>query len=453
MPGRHEDAVWRCFVKSKPRNKSYAIGACKGCSEEIPGLANRLRVHADACEKLQEMGLWVSDETPKAKKPKVQTVLSFGATNIEDCGQTAVIFFLMQDGPRMSSESCVTCRALKQNWQPVNAALLLIGISLILVWTTGNVRANFHLISMPPTRPVAQPMPQISHPHLQSRRFFTESPATLPRGHFPDMTKGFTLHHWWHADFIVPVSVAVVTGVGFLLVTSWQSRRFRAESPWVMMAVGNEPEEAKKAKAPAKKGASRDPPGGEGVDPFSRLAWQATEWFGNAARLVRGPGAAPSPQPGLGLPKTIEEATERLREDYSKEYFITGKMDLDLYAEDCYFADDFAGFRGRARFKSNLDNLTSFITDWKVQLLSLDREDSAPGQAPVVRSRCLVKLQLGLPWRPVLAWVWGVRHVFDPTTPVIVQHLETWEVTPQEGLRQLFRPGPPRGLQQGRGEP
>ena len=51
-----------------------------------------------------------------------------------------------------------------------------------------------------------------------------------------------------------------------------------------------------------------------------------------------------------------------------------GNMDLDLYAEDCYFADDFAGFYGRSRFKSNLDNLTAFIVDSDVKLLSLQPE-------------------------------------------------------------------------------
>ena len=29
-----------------------------------------------------------------------------------------------------------------------------------------------------------------------------------------------------------------------------------------------------------------------------------------------------------------------------------------------------------------------------------------------VRSRCIVRLQLALPWTPILSWVWGVKHVF-----------------------------------------
>ena len=41
-----------------------------------------------------------------------------------------------------------------------------------------------------------------------------------------------------------------------------------------------------------------------------------------------------------------------------------------LYAEDCEFADPFASFRGRARFKANLANLAGgFISDSEVRLL------------------------------------------------------------------------------------
>jgi hypothetical protein len=41
-----------------------------------------------------------------------------------------------------------------------------------------------------------------------------------------------------------------------------------------------------------------------------------------------------------------------------------------LYAEDCEFADPFASFRGKARFKGNLENLAGgFIAENDVKLL------------------------------------------------------------------------------------
>ena len=58
--------------------------------------------------------------------------------------------------------------------------------------------------------------------------------------------------------------------------------------------------------------------------------------------------------------------------------------------------------------------------------------------------------QLGLPWKPVLAWPWGVTHVFDPSTNQVVRHVEAWDVSADVGVGMLLRPGPPGGLDQGR---
>lgn len=34
----------------------------------------------------------------------------------------------------------------------------------------------------------------------------------------------------------------------------------------------------------------------------------------------------------------------------------------------------------------------------------------------MVRSRLLVQLELALPWKPLLGWVWGVDHSCDLAT-------------------------------------
>ena len=40
----------------------------------------------------------------------------------------------------------------------------------------------------------------------------------------------------------------------------------------------------------------------------------------------------------------------------------------------------------------------------------------------------MVKLELNLPWKPVLAWPWGVTYTIDPTTYLIVNHKESWDI-------------------------
>ena len=75
MPGRHEDPVWRCFDKMKAASgKDYDVGKCKGCGESVSGIflhrgilspcvflgsggPQKLRPHANECEKLQELKL------------------------------------------------------------------------------------------------------------------------------------------------------------------------------------------------------------------------------------------------------------------------------------------------------------------------------------------------------------------------------------------------------------
>jgi len=68
-------------------------------------------------------------------------------------------------------------------------------------------------------------------------------------------------------------------------------------------------------------------------------------------------------------------------------------------------------------------------------------EQGKEGEPLVVLTRLVVKLQLNLPWKPVLAWVWGVRHEFDPASLQQTVHKESWEVSAGEGVRQLFSPG------------
>jgi len=57
--------------------------------------------------------------------------------------------------------------------------------------------------------------------------------------------------------------------------------------------------------------------------------------------------------------------------EYANEYFLSGEVDLSLYEDDCVFADPFASFRGKERFKNNLSNLGLFITQSQARLLSL----------------------------------------------------------------------------------
>merc|ERR1712070_931916 len=47
----------------------------------------------------------------------------------------------------------------------------------------------------------------------------------------------------------------------------------------------------------------------------------------------------------------LGESIDLLKQDYDKVYFVTGDLNLDLYDENCIFADPFVSFTGLDRFK------------------------------------------------------------------------------------------------------
>jgi len=175
----------------------------------------------------------------------------------------------------------------------------------------------------------------------------------------------------------------------------------------------------------------------EDMNPLTRASWYAVEAFGN----VFGSDTPSSPkgddvdadlsQP----PKSLKEALRRIELDNERQYFLSGEVDVLAYDEDCVFADPFVSFSGRKRFVDNLANLGSFITKYDARMLGYDVSDDGT----TVTTKVMVKLELNLPWKPVLAWPWGVTYDIDPETCLITNHEESWDIEPLEGVKQIFR--------------
>jgi hypothetical protein len=170
------------------------------------------------------------------------------------------------------------------------------------------------------------------------------------------------------------------------------------------------------------------------MDPFTKASWYAVEAFGKVFgtpdRDDIGANAIEYDKP----PESVEETMRRIRADNDREYFLSGKVDALIYDNECIFADPFVSFVGRDRFVDNLRNLGSFITKYSAKLLDYDDNNgnstaigATTGNA-IVETRFMVKLQLNLPWKPVLAWPWGVRCEIDRETKLIVLHQEKWDI-------------------------
>jgi hypothetical protein len=190
------------------------------------------------------------------------------------------------------------------------------------------------------------------------------------------------------------------------------------------------------------------------MSPATKAVWYATEAFGKAAAIFKGNDSQEEESDKVLVPpQSLDDAIRRLAIDYEgteddpRPYFLTGKMDVALYDADCEFADPFVAFKGRDRFVDNLENLAGgFITESSTRMLSSSTNpgDPAAGIPPSYTTKLLVKLRLGLPWSPVLAWPWGVMHEFDPESGLIVRHVESWDVSGAEGVKVLRRLRPRR---------
>ncbi|KAI2492484.1 DUF2358-containing protein [Fragilaria crotonensis] len=173
---------------------------------------------------------------------------------------------------------------------------------------------------------------------------------------------------------------------------------------------------------------------------FTRASWYGVEafgkLFGKASQSQQGNDIPSSATLDLTVPPlSLQETLDRIRLDTDRSYFLSGQVDTFIYDEDCLFADPFVSFRGRDRFVDNLQNLGSFITKYSAKLLEYSSSD---GNSQV-NTKLMVKLELNLPWKPVLAWPWGVTYIIDTDTFLVTKHIESWDIDPFEGVKQIFR--------------
>jgi hypothetical protein len=173
--------------------------------------------------------------------------------------------------------------------------------------------------------------------------------------------------------------------------------------------------------------AAGKPPSGDEkeIDVATKASWYAVEAFGKIFGN-KGETDAPLTTTRTSPPRSVAETMARIEKDNEKEYFLSGDVDKLIYDDNCEFADPFVSFRGRDRFIENLENLSSVITAYSAKLLSYEADDES------VQTKFMVKLELNLPWKPVLAWPWGVRCEIDPATCLIVLHQESWDIDPIE---------------------
>eukprot|EP00557_Chaetoceros_sp_GSL56_P004285 CAMPEP_0176493556 /NCGR_PEP_ID=MMETSP0200_2-20121128/9611_1 /TAXON_ID=947934 /ORGANISM="Chaetoceros sp., Strain GSL56" /LENGTH=258 /DNA_ID=CAMNT_0017891225 /DNA_START=98 /DNA_END=874 /DNA_ORIENTATION=+ len=181
------------------------------------------------------------------------------------------------------------------------------------------------------------------------------------------------------------------------------------------------------------------------MNPVAQASWYTVEAFGKLfSPLVSSAAGGQQQKQQLVQsvsvntslpPKSARETLERIRLDNDRQYFLSGLVDELIYDEDCVFSDPFVSFRGRSRFVENLKNLGSFITKYDSKVLQYNVSQDGL----MVNTKIMVKLELNLPWKPILAWPWGVRYDISNETFLVTNHKESWDIEPLEGVKQIFR--------------
>jgi len=191
--------------------------------------------------------------------------------------------------------------------------------------------------------------------------------------------------------------------------------------------------------AGTKSDAEGDDQDDDAMNIVTKASWYGVELFGKVLGNTQKTSNTDLTQPPQSLPETYQ----RIQDDNDRNYFLSGQVDKEIYAVDCIFSDPFVSFAGRDRFVDNLQNLGSFITNYTARTIKdtakkQDQQDD-PQNDNTVTTKVIVKLQLKLPWQPILAWPWGVTYTIDPTTYLITEHQESWDIDAWEGVKQIFR--------------
>eukprot|EP00898_Chlorokybus_atmophyticus_P000628 jgi/Chlat1/1566/Chrsp123S01847 len=133
---------------------------------------------------------------------------------------------------------------------------------------------------------------------------------------------------------------------------------------------------------------------------------------------------------------SVEEAITLLREDFAEEYFVTARINADLYDDNCLFADPTVSFRGLERWRRNISLLMPFFINPTITLL--DVQVTSP---LLLLASWRLTTHLKLPWRPYININGMTDYTLDQESLRVTAHVERWDVSPLQAIGLIFRPG------------
>ncbi len=120
-----------------------------------------------------------------------------------------------------------------------------------------------------------------------------------------------------------------------------------------------------------------------------------------------------------------------LREDYAK---FPIDQNYQIYAEDVYFQDPITRFRGLKRYQRTIEFIQTWFKDPQLELEQIDRIDR------LILTRWSLSWNTPLPWYPRIE-ITGRSEMLLNDLELIISHIDDWDCTPLDVLKQHFRLG------------
>lgn len=133
--------------------------------------------------------------------------------------------------------------------------------------------------------------------------------------------------------------------------------------------------------------------------------------------------------------RDVDDVMEVLRSDYGNAYFVTGIFTAEIYSDDCIFEDPTISFQGTELYERNLRLLVPFLEDASIELQNMDKSELSQGN--YIRATWKLRTYLKLPWRPLISIKGSTVYELDRDFK-IVKHVESWNVSAVEAIRQIF---------------
>lgn len=175
-----------------------------------------------------------------------------------------------------------------------------------------------------------------------------------------------------------------------------------------------------------------------GGNAASRGLFAITEIFG---QLIGGSDEKRSSTRSRPRRLSTLDMSKIIRSEYENIFWITGNMNMDLWEDNCVFADPFSSFGGEGstlRFKRNADALGSLVLNPTIKITECTTTTDPAGD--IVKVGWIFSSTLKLPWRPVLAAAGVTSHYLSAQSGKIVRYEESWRSNPWDVVKRLFVP-------------